>query len=169
MRASFTIEEPAVSNPSRAIFLIVGLLLFGLGLLGVFRLAGILLGLQPWPTHPGMGGLITISALGLGCAFVWGFFIPSKTVVIDAAAQVVRFAYRYPFGISRNDTFALEEVSPPEMVWHRNSEYADGGFWKLKLTLPDGRSVSRCPDSPNLTQQKKQIEGWQAEIQALRR
>lgn len=168
MQASITIENPADALWSRLLFLVFGLLSLGLGLRGLVQLGDILIGNAPWPTHFVWGLLITILAISFGCVFTWVFFIPSKKVVIDATSQSVRAVYQFPFGLRREDAFALEDVNPPEMVWHKNSEYSDGGFWEMKLALPDGRVVTRSPETPNLAKQKIQIEAWQAEIQTMR-
>ncbi len=106
-----------------------------------------------WPSHFAFGMLITLVAAIFGCLFTWVFFIPSKKLVIDTAAQAVHVTYRYPFGFRQDDVFALGDISPPDVVWHKNVDSAEGGFWELKLTLPDGRSITRSSVSPSLTKQ----------------
>ncbi|MGH1370379.1 MAG: hypothetical protein ACRBCL_17380 [Maritimibacter sp.] len=110
---------------------------------------------------------IVISIL-LGVLLVWVFINPSKKVVFDAATQDVSVKYRYPFGYTRNDVFALKEIGQPEVVWHRNSDYSEDGYWKLTVTLPDGRKVERRPLDSTTTDQEEQAKVWRAEIEAIR-
>ena len=168
MQTSFTIEEPAVSLSFRLPFLVAGLAGLALGLKGLVQAVSILSGHTPWPEYFAMGTLITIVALGLGSLCAWVFFVPSKTVVLDAAARVVRVDFRYPFGFRRQDDFPLGDLPDPEVLWHKDADQSEGGFWELKLTLPDGRKLVKSARTPNLDHQKQEAEAWKAQILAMR-
>lgn len=171
MQASFTFEEPAPSLFFQVSLLIFGLLCFGLGLTGLAQAGAFLLealaGEPTWPEHTGPVMLLILALLGFGGLFLWAFSVPSKKAVLDASAQTVHVVYQYPFRIRRDRVYALRDVDPPEIVWNRNSEYSDGGFWELKLTLPDGRSIVRTPNLPRTSDQLKQAEAWKTEIAAM--
>lgn len=168
MRDSFTFEEPAVPLSFRLPLLIVALLLLALGLLGLVRGSAILIGSlggeTPRPTHSVIGWLVTAAATGLGLAMIRPGFIPDRKVVFDASAQEVRVAEKYPFGIRRKAVFALTDVRPPEIVWHKDQEYSDGGYWELKVILPDGRTIRRASGDARPSKQREQAEAWLEEI-----
>ncbi len=168
MRDTFTFEEPAVPLSFRLPLLIAALLLLALGLLGLVRGSAILFSSlereTSQPTHFAIGWLVTLAATGLGVAMIRPCFIPDRKVVFDASAQEVRVAERYPFGIQRNAVFALADVRRPEVVWRKDQEFAYGGSWELKVTLPDGRTIKRASSDARPSKQKEQAEAWLAEI-----
>ncbi len=173
MRDTFTIEEPALPLSFRLPLLIGGLMLLALGLVGLVRGTAILIGNlgdeTQWPTHFALGSLITLVATGLGVAMIRLCLFPARKIVFDASAQEVRVAALYLFGIRRTAAFAFTDVRPPEVVWHKNQEYSVGGYWELRVTLRDGRTIRRAPDAVLLSDQKEQAEAWLAEILQMRR
>ncbi len=173
MRQSFTILQPAVPLSFRLPLLIGGLLLLAFGLVGLVRAGPILVaglfGETPWPPHFAIGSLVTLVATGLGVAMIRPCLFPETTVVFDASTQEVRVTERYPFGIRRRAAFAFADMRPPEVFWHKDQEYSVGGYWELKVTFPDGRTVTRAPDAVRQSDQKDQAEAWRAEILRMRR
>ncbi len=173
MPKTFTMEERAVPLHWGLMCLVAGLLslAFGLSLLADLTIdtIGFLFGKADFPEHYIAFPFAIVIATPLGVLYVWAFINPSKKVVFDAATQEVHVRYRYPFGFERDDVFALGDTRPPEVVWHRNSDYSEDGYWKLTVTLPDGRVVKHRPPAFKAADQKEQAKAWQAEIEAMRR
>ena len=163
------IKEPADPFKTRLPFLIFGMLSLGIGALGLFQFAQILAGARAWPELWGWGLAITLLALCFGGVFAWVFFIPAKTVEIDRSSQEVRYLFAYPFGLRRTGSFPLRDVGPARVEWQPNSDLADGGYWQLELSLPDGRTIKRVPRIIDPDGQKKEADTWKAEIEAMRR
>jgi hypothetical protein len=94
------------------------------------------------------------------------FFLPAKEVTFDARRKEVRFAFEYACGIRRSGAFPIARATT-QVIWRKNSEYTDGGFWALLVTLPDRRKITRAPSDPNTTAQKAQVQAWQTLIKAM--
>jgi hypothetical protein len=173
MPKTFTIEERAVQLHWGLMSAVIGLLFlaFGLSLLVDLTIdtIGFLLGKADAPEHYSAFPFAIMITIPLGVLLVWVFINPSKRVVFDAATQEVRVRYRYPFGFTRNDVFAFRDISPAKVVWQRNSDHSEDGYWKLTVTLPDGRVVKRLPRDFKAADQKEQGKAWQDEIEAMRR
>lgn len=172
MPKTVTIEERAVpwfwalmSGVIGLMFLAFGFWLFVTLTIDTLRF---FFGNAPPPEHYVLFPFGIIISILLGAMLVWVFINPSKKVVFDAATQDVRVKYRYLFGYTRNDVFALKEIGQPEVVWHKNSDYSEGGYWKLTVTLPDGRKVERRPLDSTTADQEEQAKVWRAEIEAIR-
>lgn len=121
------------------------------------------------PTHFVAGLFVTLIATIFGCVGIWIFFFPNKTAVIDSETQSAQVTFRYPFGAYRRARFDLADISPPEIILQKNWEMLAGGSWVLRLTLPDGRSITTSFSSTSLAVQKRLAEACKAEILAMRR
>jgi len=110
------------------------------------------------------GVAISVVFTGLGAMAMWVFFIPAKVVIFNTSQKTAELTQRYPFGIKLYRVYKFCDIQAPEVSWHRDAEYMDGGFWELILTLPDGRSIPCVPNALNLSEQKEQAEQWRDSI-----
>ena len=170
MNPSITITKDTFSLSFRLPFLLVGMLFFSFGIFATAKVVLALFDIALGRAFEGYFMLGVAIALGftlLGAAGIWTFFIPKEVIVFDGLAGTVTSERRYPFGLARRKSFDLAKMTAPEVVWLKDHDRTDGGYWALKLMLPDGRKVT-CPQDANFrADEKMAAEGQRDSILKL--
>ena len=169
MQQLFKIEQKTFSFSFRLPLLVAGLPIFVFGIYGLLQLFLALTSLRSGNTLPEgvyLGVVVSTMSVIIGAPMVWCFFIPDKTITFNIEKSTFDMILNYPFGLCRTKAYEINSVNP-ELTWHRDLEFSQGGYWTLKVTFPDGRSIERVPEAINLSEQKEKAEIWRNEIIAL--
>lgn len=151
-------------------FLLLGLPFLGLGLFAsakvVLAIIDLALG-RPFEGNFLIGFLLAATFTLVGGACVAAFFLPNRVMVFDGDTKVLTYTRVFPFDIKRAATFAFATLPWPEAVWIEDSDRANGGYWVLKVILPNKRSVIFPTDGDWPSQQRYEAEVLRDEILAL--
>ena len=164
------LTNEAVSPSFRVPFAIVGVLALALGLFSSAQVVVALLDMalgRPVEGSLLIGVAIALPFTVLGTAFVWVYFIPEEVMVFDGAERSLTSTRRFPFGVIREMSFDLNRSAVPELVWERNSDATDGGYWTLTFELPDGRMVKHRTGGQSTAEEKAAAENIRDRIAEL--
>ena len=114
-----------------------------------------------------LGIVIALAFTGIGGAVLYVFFVPTDHLRLDASARRADLTRSYPFGVVRKRRYDLGALPMPEVVWVRDTDEREGGFWKLRVTLPDGRHVWQRALNVSEAENKIELERLRDEIAAL--
>lgn len=164
------LHSPAAPTDIRLLFVSVGTLFFGVGILALGKTLVAMVTLATGGTLEGRlvyGFLIGLPFAGFGALAIWVFVRPDMRLRLDGGARQAVLTRTYPFGFVRQTAFDLAGLSEPEVVWQEDSDRIDGGFWELKLDLPGQRPFRHRPAVRSLTVQRTEAEQLRAAITRL--
>ncbi|MGR3511743.1 MAG: hypothetical protein ACU0GG_03195 [Paracoccaceae bacterium] len=156
-----TLEKGRTPLSFRLPALLFGLCAFPLGVLALVQTVlasiDILLG-RPFEGMFWLGPLFAAFCLPIGGAFIWCFFVPGETLEFDPDSKTLTSTRRYPFGREKVDRIPLSDLAPPEVVWIKDSDEREHGYWALRLLLPPKRLFDHKIPSRTVEKQKQATE-----------
>ena len=167
MCAPLVIERPALSDPARLSVLVVAVPVLAFGLLCAFRVAAALA--RPGtPENLWLGVALAVAPLALGALCLFGAFKPHLRATFDPGRGQVHLRFAYPFGLRQERTFPLSQIGVPEAAWVRDADHLAGGYWEVRIAMPDGFVVRRaCPGGPP-SDRRAEALAWRDAIAAMR-
>lgn len=102
----------------------------------------------------------------VGSLAIWAFVEPTLPLTFNGKTRVATYVKSYPFGIKRTVLFKFEEFADPEAVWVSDTDHRNGGYWALKVTLPNGKVMKKWHFHYE-PQEKAKVHDWRDELLGL--
>lgn len=165
-----TLTKGRVALDFRIAALVFGLCALPVGLFATFQTlqatVDILLG-RPFEGYYWLGPLFSIAFTGLGAAFLWSFFMPGETLEFDPETKTLTSTRLYAFKRTRVENFPLAALKPPEVVWVRDADARENGYWVVRIEIPPRRIFDHKPHAHSAARQKDATEILRDNILAL--